>query len=257
MTTKPPAVSTASTGRLRRHLVAEGTMVLLFLGWWWASNPLSLPEPWVVAGGLVELFGDADMLGHIASTTIRIILAVIIAGLFGLGLALLGHSVPIAREIVFDRIQPFLNSMPSAGWALFGVIWFGTNHFTIMFVVVMILVPFTLVNIAEGLREMDREALEMARSFTRNRRKIFFKITLPLLMPYIMGALRIGYGVGWKVGIIAELFGGESGIGFVIQRAQTVTDNVTVFAACFAMVLLFWAGEKLVLDPLARKYQQS
>ena len=231
--------------------------MLVFLGWWWASNPISLPAPWVVAAGLFELFADTDTLGHIASSTIRIVLAVVMATVIGLALAMLGHGVPLAREIVFNRIQPFLNSMPSAGWALFGVIWFGTNHFTIMFVVVMILMPFTLVNIAAGLRELDREALEMARSFTRSRRKIFFKMTLPLLMPYIMGALRIGYGVGWKVGIIAELFGGESGIGFLIQRAQTVTDNGTVFAACFAMVLLFWIGEKLVLDPLARRYQRG
>ena len=119
----------------------------------------------------------------------------------------------------------------------------------------MILMPFALVNIAEGLREIDQEALEMGRSFTRTRSKIFFKITLPLLMPYVMGALRIGYGVGWKVGVIAELFGGESGIGFLILRAQTVADSVTVFAACFVMVLMFWAGERLVLNPLARRYQ--
>ncbi len=252
----PPEGAT-SGGRLHRHLVAEGAMVLAFLGWWWAANPISLPVPWVVGEGLVELFTTLDTLGHVLASTIRIVIAVIVAGLAGLGLAMLGHGVPLTGEIIFGRIQPFLNSMPSAGWALFGVIWFGTNHFTIMFVIVMILMPFTLVNIAEGLRELDREAVEMARSFTRNRRKIFFKITLPLLMPYIMGALRIGYGVGWKVGIIAELFGGESGIGFIIQRAQTVTDNVTVFAACFAMVALFWAGEKLVLDPLARRYQRT
>ena len=244
-------------GRLRRHFVAEGALLLAFLGWWWASNPTSLPLPWVVGEGIVDLFTAWDTLEHVLSSTVRIVISVVLAGAVGLALAMLGHYVPLCREIVFGRIQPFLNSMPSAGWALFGVIWFGTNHFTIMFVIVMILMPFTLVNIAEGLRELDREALEMARSFTRNRRKIFFKITLPLLMPYIMGALRIGYGVGWKVGIIAELFGGESGIGFVIQRAQTVTDNVTVFAACFAMVLLFWAGEKLVLDPLARRYQKG
>jgi len=244
-------------GRIGRHVVAEGALVLVFLGWWWASDPTSLPLPWVVGEGLFDLLTTWDTLGHVLSSTIRIVLAVIVAAVAGLGLALLGHHVPLAREIVFARIQPFLNSMPSAGWALFGVIWFGTNHYTIMFVIVMILMPFTLVNIAEGLRELDKEALEMARSFTRSRTKIFTKITLPLLMPYIMGALRIGYGVGWKVGIIAELFGGESGIGFVIQRAQTVTDNVTVFAACFAMVLLFWLGEKLVLDPLARRYQRA
>ena len=44
----------AGGGRFQRHLVAEGTLVLAFLGWWWASNPISLPAPWVVGEGLVK-----------------------------------------------------------------------------------------------------------------------------------------------------------------------------------------------------------
>lgn len=246
-------------GRPIQHVFAEGLIVLALLGWWSTSSdkpPVSVPEPQTVALGLVQLFGDPTALGHIAASTIRIAAAVLLAAILGMLLALLAHAVPLTRVIVHERIQPFLNSMPSAGWALFGIIWFGPSHVTIVFVLVMILMPFALVNIAEGLRELDQEAIEMGRSFTRSRRKIFFKITFPLLMPYVMGALRIGYGVGWKVGVIAELFGGESGIGFLIQRAQTVADSVTVFAACFVMVLMFWAGERFVLNPLARHYQR-
>ena len=232
--------------------------MLALLGWWSTSSstpPITVPEPPAVARGIFSMFWTLETLWHIVASTLRIAGAVLLAAVLGMLLALLAHSVPLTRVIVHERIQPFLNSMPSAGWALFGIIWFGPNHITIVFVLVMILMPFALVNIAEGLREIDQEALEMGRSFTRTRSKIFFKITLPLLMPYVMGALRIGYGVGWKVGVIAELFGGESGIGFLILRAQTVADSVTVFAACFVMVLMFWAGERLVLNPLARRYQ--
>lgn len=240
--------------------VSETVLLLLVLVWWHFGSdkvPVILPEPQTVALGIYELFTSWAGLSEILASTIRIVIAVLLAAILGLLLALLGHYVPLARVIVHGRIVPFLNSMPSAGWALIGIIWFGASHFTIVFVLVMILVPFTLVNVAEGLREIDREVLEMARSFTRFPDRVFFKVTIPLLMPYIMGALRIGYGVGWKVGIIAELFGGESGVGFLILRAQTVGDAVTVFAACFAIVLLFWAGEKLVLDPIARRYQRE
>lgn len=243
-----------------QHVFAEGLIVVAILGWWSMSStkePVTIPEPQIVARGIFDLFFDWSTLSNIIASTVRIAGAVVVSAALGMLLALLAHNFSITRVIVHERILPFLNSMPSAGWALFGIIWFGPNHITIVFVMVMILMPFALVNIAEGLREIDQEALEMARSFTRNRRKIFFKITLPLLMPYVMGALRIGYGVGWKVGVIAELFGGESGIGFLILRAQTVADSVTVFAACFTMVLLFWAGEKLVLNPLARRYQRN
>jgi len=30
------------------------------------------------------------------------------------------------------------------------------------------------------------------------------------------------------------------------------SDSATVFATCFAIVIIFVAGEKLVIDPLAR-----
>ena len=119
----------------------------------------------------------------------------------------------------------------------------------------MILTPFALVNIAAGLRELDPEVTEMARSFTRNRWRAFRLVTLPLLMPYIVAAIRIAYGVGWKIALVAELFGGESGLGFLMRRAQTLADATTVFATCFAIVIIFFVGEKLIIDPLARRFQ--
>jgi NitT/TauT family transport system permease protein len=80
-------------------------------------------------------------------------------------------------------------------------------------------------------------------------------VTIPLLIPYIVAALRIAYGLGWKIALVAELIGTESGLGFLMLHAQTLSDAATVFAACFAVVLLFIAGEKLIIDPLSRKYR--
>ena len=147
-----------------------------------------------------------------------------------------------------------MNSFPSVGWAILAIIWFGPSHGTIIFVMVMILTPFCLVNLSEGLKEIDAEILEMARSFTRRRLVVLFKITLPLLMPYLISALRIAYGVGWKIALVAELFGTESGLGFLLQQAQSLADAGTVFATCLAIVLVFWLGEKAVINPLSRKF---
>ena len=94
----------------------------------------------------------------------------------------------------------------------------------------------------------------MARSFTRRRLVVLFKITLPLLMPYLISALRIAYGVGWKIALVAELFGTESGLGFLLHQALSLADAGTVFATCLAIVLVFWLGEKAVINPLSRKF---
>ncbi|HBR65614.1 MAG TPA: ABC transporter permease, partial [Dehalococcoidia bacterium] len=101
------------------------------------------------------------------------------------------------------------------------------------------------------------EILEMGRSFTRNRIRVFIKITIPMLLPYVIAAIRIAYGVCWKIALVSELFGAESGIGVIMLRAQTTANASMVFASCFAIVIIFMAGEKLIINPLAKLAEQK
>jgi NitT/TauT family transport system permease protein len=69
-----------------------------------------------------------------------------------------------------------------------------------------------------------------------------------------MSSVRIAYGVGWKIALVAELFGADSGLGYLMLRAEVMSDTAMVFATCFAIVIIFAAGEKLIIDPLARRF---
>ncbi len=245
--------------RLLSHLLADGLVVAAVLAWWAMSNALPaniLPSPAAVAAELWLLFTDKVYLGHTATSVVRVLLSVTLALVIGGLLAFWPLGSPWARAIVHERIQPFFNSFPSIGWAILAVIWFQVSNFTAIFVQVAILIPFCLINISAGLKELDREALEMARSFTRSRWKVLVKITLPLLLPYIVGALRIAYGVAWKIALVSELFGTGSGIGYLMGEAQQSAKPALLYACCFAIVLIFFAGEKLVLDPLSRRVRR-
>ena len=225
------------------------------LGWWSISQSISdlvMPGPIAVGKTLIELFIDPLFVDDILISTIRVIGSVIISVLLGMMLALLPKNYPITEIIVQERIKPFLNSFPSVGWAILAVIWFGSSNFSVMFVQVAILTPFCLVNLTEGLKDLDQEIIEMGKSFSRNNYKIFFKITLPLLLPYIIAAIRIAYGVCWKIALVSELFGAEEGIGVIMLRAQTTANASMVFASCFAIVIIFMLGEKLIINPLAK-----
>ena len=239
--------------------LAEAMILLILLVWHFASQTMPnfvLPGPIPVATRIFELFTDPIYLEHVASSALRVVIAVMLATAIGTALAFLPRRLPVFTDIVHARILPLLNAFPSVGWAILAVIWFGPSNGTIVFVMVMILTPFCLVNVSEGLRELDAETLEMARSFTRRRWPVFWKITLPLLTPYMVAALRIAYGIGWKIAIVAELFGAQTGLGFLLQQAQGLADATTVFAACIAIVLIFWLGEKLVIAPLARRFDR-
>ncbi len=255
---RPQSIRSPLRQRLFQHLPAEGLVIVAILGWWLAARQMPdfiLPGPLAVAERVLDFFILSGIVDDSLISTVRVAASVVIAVTLGGVLALVPWRWPWAEAIVHERIKPFLNSFPSIGWAILAVIWFGTSDFSVIFVQVAILTPFCLVNISEGLKELDVELLEMGRSFTRNRLKVFVRITIPLLMPYVVAALRIAYGVGWKIALVSELFGAESGIGYQMLRALTAADAVTLFAACFAIVLIFVAGEKLVIDPLSRRFQ--
>lgn len=246
-------MSSAISGRL----LGEGLVLLVLLAWFVLGRGLPefiLPGPAAVARRLAELSVTPDFLWHVATSTWRVLVSITMALLIGGGLAFLAYGVPWLDGVVDERIKPVLNSFPSIGWAILAAIWFDPGHFGVIFVEVAILIPFCLINIAEGLRNIDRELMEMGRSFTRHRARILWRITLPLLVPYGLSATRIAYGIAWKIALVAELLGAPSGLGYVMLRAQTAADSTTFLATCFAIVLLFVAGERLVIAPLERRF---
>jgi NitT/TauT family transport system permease protein len=232
--------------------------VLLVLGlWYFAARGLPdyvLPGPYAVGERLVALFVDPTFLEHTLTSTVRVLLSVLLALLLGGALALLRKSAPSLEWIFRGFTVPVLSSFPSIGWAILAALWMQPGHLSVIFVQVAILVPFCLINIGAGLNQLDPEAIEMSRSFTRKRRRALTLIVFPLLLPYLLGALRISYGIAWKISLVAELLGATSGLGYLMLQAQGSADMTTVIATCFAILILFIAGEKLLLDPLSRKF---
>jgi NitT/TauT family transport system permease protein/sulfonate transport system permease protein len=244
--------------RLLDHVLADGFVVAVVIAWWLYAQKVPdyiFPSPATVGTSLLGLFTEPAMLMHTLASLSRVIAAVMIAALVGGGLALLAHYRPVTRDIVHARIKPFLLAFPSIGWALLAIVWFNISISAVIFVQVAVLIPFSLVNIGEGLRELDRELLEMTTSFSRSRRRAFTKVIWPLLYPYVIAGMRMSYGVGLKIALIAEVFGSKSGLGFLMHDAQETADTPLVFATCLALVILFAAGDRLVFGPLSRLYR--
>lgn len=245
---------------LAARLVAEGAVVLFVLAWWATARGLPefvLPGPLVVGERLIRLFIDPIFLGHTLASAARVVASVLLAAAIGFALALLSERVRVTNHAIDRRLLPVLNAIPSVGWAILAVIWFHISDFSVMFVQVMILIPFCLVNVAEGLRAIDPELIEMGRSFTRSRVKLLWKVVLPLLLPYLVAAIRMAYGIGWKIALVSELFGAKQGLGALMLRAQVSADAALVFAACLGIVVISLVGEKLVIEPLARRVRVS
>ncbi len=241
--------------RLGGLTLANGIPLLALLAWWLAaqsSTPLEIPDPFVV----VERSWDL-LVGAGASQTwtsfARILVSVALSLVIGAALVAVAQLLPVTDRLIGHRILPFLNSVPALGWAILGVIWFGVGNFAVVFVVTLILVPFTLVNLWQGMQALDGDLREMGRSFTRSRWRVMWRIEAPLLAPYALAATRLSFAVGWKVGLIAEFFGSDTGLGLVMNQARQMMDTPTVFAAIVVVMLIVVAFDRLVFDQLAKR----
>jgi NitT/TauT family transport system permease protein len=165
-------------------------------------------------------------------------------------LALIPYYVPVLRFAIDRRIGPFLNSFSAIGWTLLATMWFGVTPLTVIFAISAVLVPFALVNMAAGLTNIDRDVIEMGTSFTRRQLRMFALILVPSLYPFIFATLRIMFGVAWKVTLTAELFGGNSGLGYMINLARQEFDTTTIFAAIILIIAFVHGVDELVLGPL-------
>lgn len=237
------------------RILADGALLVIVVLWWLASRNLPafvLPSPWATAQALGRFVIDPKLMIDVAATAGRVVLSVVVATALGIALAIVPFYVPVTRDIVHLRILPFLNAMPSLGWAILAVIWFGVSDVSVIFAQTAIMVPFCFINVSQGIDEIDVELLEMARSFSRRRGLTFYTIIIPAVAPYVVAAARLAYGVSWKIALIAELFGSERGLGYVMYQAQTISDPATVIATCFVIVILFVLGDMLILCPLYR-----
>lgn len=246
--------------RLLDRALAEGFVIAILVIWTLTALKLPsfiVPTPWDVAKAIGQLFTKPDFAIHVLASTLRVMCSVLISMVLGLSLALLARNVSALEWIVTRRLRPFLNSFPSMGWALLAAIWFDFGNASVIFVQVLILLPFSTGIFLAGLQEIDAEMLEMGRSFTRRSVRVFIKLTLPMLMPYIIAVLRVTYGIGWKIALVSELTGVETGLGYLMLTAQSASNVAMVLATCFVIVAAFICGERLLINPLARRWRTA
>ncbi len=246
--------------RLIAQLVGNGFVFAALAAWWLASRgggAQAIPDPLEVGRLTLSLMVSPEHAMHWVWSLLRVLCSVLVAVAIGGALAMLPRAFPVMQGVVHQLCKPFLMSFPTVAWAILATIWFGVSTATVLFIQLMILIPYCLINISEGVRALDTELEEMGRSCTHSRLRLLTHILLPQLMPYLVAALRISYGVAWKIALIAEMFGAKSGLGYLMVRAQSYGDGNTVLASCFVIIVLFWAGDRLLIVPLARRFRLS
>ena len=203
--------------------------------------PYLIPNPLSVAKQLVA---EWPMLW-------RETLPTLYATLAGFALSAL-VGVPIAMWIAYSRLVEsfvypllvFSQSVPKVAIAPLFVVWFGFG--LVPKVIAAFLLGFFPVVVAtvQGFKSVEGDVIDLARSMGANPLKIFLKFRLPHALPAIFSGLKVSVTLAVVGAVVGEFVGSNSGLGYVLQKANGTFDLPLMFAA---LVILSMIGVLLFL----------
>ena len=236
-------------GLIAQRFALVGLIVAI---WWLVSLRMPhfiLPGPPRVFAALWGLSASGDLWVNLAITLGRVSAGFIAAALIGLPLGILLGAQKRLGEF-FEPIIPVMNTVSSAIWAIFAIIWFGVSNATTVFVVFMTAMPLIITNVWQGTRAVNADFIELAHTLRMPRYKVMVKIYLPTILPYFFSGARLAFGFGWRVSLVAETLGSSSGVGYRLRQAADLIQTDQVFAWTITLVLMMAALEMGVLRPL-------
>ena len=228
-------------------IVQRIALALLLLGAWWlislAVPPYVLPPPGRVFARIVQLTQSGDLPINLLTTLGRVLAGFALAVALGVpgGILLGSHR---ALGTFFEPVLPVLNTVSSAIWAIFAIIWFGLSPMTPIFVVLMTAFPLIVTNVWQGTQAVNADYVELA--------KTLVKIYFPSILPYFFSGARLAFGFGWRVSLVAETLGASSGVGYRLRQASDLIQMDQVFAWTIVQVAMMLVIEIGLLQPLER-----
>ena len=171
-------------------------------------------------------------------SAIEFAIGYVIASLLGI-VAGLGMASSAAVKQAMQPWMVGLYATPTIALAPLFILWFGIGIWSKVLVVILLVFFPVAINTEAGLRTTSERLIEMLRSFGASEQQIFFKVSLPSAVPFILAGLKIGIGRGLIAVVVAELFGSRAGLGRLISASADAFNMPELFAG---VVVLAVAG---------------
>jgi NitT/TauT family transport system permease protein len=89
-----------------------------------------------------------------------------------------------------------------------------------------------------GVKTVEPSLLRAGRVFGAGRIDIYRRIILPYTLPFVIAGVNQGMSRGLVGMVIAEIFGGNQGLGYVIQRAGETFNSPLLYGALLVLVIV-------------------
>ena len=194
-----------------------------------------VPRPTVV--GAMMFDDPLWMLSHTWHTLFETIIGFVLAVILGVVLAILIVSSRFLEETLYILLVT-LNSVPKVAVAPLFVVWMGTGLSPKVAIATMIAIFVIVIDMVLGLRSVDPEMIDLARSMKASKMKTLFKIRFPHALPNLFAGMKVAITLALIGAIVGEFVASDKGLGYVILVAQGQFDTPQMFVSIVLLAIL-------------------
>ena len=148
---------------------------------------------------------------------------------------------------MFNPLISLLRPVSPLAWLPIGLLVFkGANPAAIWTIFICSIWPM-IINTAVGVQRVPQDYMNVARVLNLSEWKIFTKILLPAVLPYMLTGVRLAVGTAWLVIVAAEMLTGGVGIGFWVWDEWNNLNVKNIIIAIFVIGFVGLALEFLLI----------
>ena len=170
------------------------------------------------------------LLGSLAATLWHSLLGYLIALSTSYLAVLVYYSSKTGAEAI-KAVNTLIQSVSILAWILVFIVVFGTlSPLTPILVAAAASFPILLSGMIGAVDALDKKFFEITKSLGASKLQEFAYIIVPGSLPYLAAASRSALGVALRISVVAEAFGGRSGIGYQLYLSYDLGEIVGVYA---------------------------
>ena len=194
----------------------------------WNGLTTTAPPGAVVSGSIRD---------HLLYTLTNLGIGLLIACVIGIPAGLLMGGNKFAEKILSPYVWA-LTSLPRIALVPLFILFLGFGVEMQITIIVLSAVFPIIINSWAGVKTTDKSLLAAAKVFGASRRELYIKVVLPYTLPFIISGIQQGIGRGLVGVIIAEIFGGSNGLGYLVNRSADTFNSALMYAVLMVLVVV-------------------
>jgi NitT/TauT family transport system permease protein len=247
-----------SVPRFGRLLIILGISIALWEGAvdLFKIKPFLLPPPSSVLAAFID--NPAYFTTHTWVTLYETLLGFALAVVIGVVAAVAIVSSRFLEETLYVFLT-ILNGIPKVAIAPLFVVWMGTGIEPKVAIAAMVAVFVIVIDLVLGLKSVDPEMLDLAKSMKATTLQTLVRIRFPSALPNLFAGMKVGVTLALIGAVVGEFIASRRGLGNVILAAQGQFDMPTMFVGVVILTImgtvLFFAVD--VLERVALPWHAS